>query len=447
MEKRRDINFTQGSIVKALLLFALPIIGGELLQNLYNSVDTLVVGNFVGATALAAIGVSATLTQLLVGFFNGMSVGSTVVVSKAYGRGDEEAVGKSIRYTFTFSCALGLVVSVAGILLAPALLRVSGANNEVFDAALLYFRIYLLGLTFTVSYNSGAGVLRALGDSRSPFLILAATSILNIVLDLLFTGLLGMELVGVAVATVMSQCVSVILVYRRICIRIGGTCIAPEETFKKGWETIREAMNIGFWAGMQAALICFSNLFVWRYINRFSTLQVAGVSIGVRVDKFVNLPLKAYGMAMTTYVGQNRGAKNRERIGKGIVRCTALSLLTWVFFGTIVYLAAPGLARLFNRDPVVVETAIGILRVIVPFYWCMSIRETLLGVLRGFGKSTVPMVMTILGMVGIRQVYLALVMQPGTSITWLFYCYPVGWFSAMTLLLLYTLVIRKKLTV
>ena len=318
MEKRRDISFTQGSIIRSILLFSLPIIAGELLQNLYNSVDSLVVGNFVGPAALAAIGVCGTLTQLLVGFFVGMSIGSTVVVSKAYGRGDEDEVGRNIRCTFTFSTCFGIVVALLAILLSRTLLEISGANEEVFPEAMLYFRIYLLGLPFTVTYNSGAGALRALGDSRSPFTALAITSAINIALDLLLTGALGLGIVGVAVATVISQGVSVAFLCHRLRVRIGGRCFALRETFTTGRAILVEAFNIGFWAGMQSALISFSNLFVWRYINRFSTLQVAGVSIGARVDKFVNLPIKAYGMAMVTLVGQNRGVQDGARIRKGV---------------------------------------------------------------------------------------------------------------------------------
>lgn len=445
MEKRRDINFTQGNIVRSILLFALPIIGGELLQNLYNSVDSLVVGNFVGAAALAAIGVCGTLTQLLVGFFVGMSIGSTVVVSKAFGRGNEDEVRQNIRYTFTFSSCFGILVSILAILGSPLLLRVSGANDEVFSEALLYFRIYLLGLPFTVTYNSGAGALRALGDSRSPFLALTITSCINIVLDLLFTGVMRMGIVGVAVATVISQGISVAFICHRLRVRIAGRCFALKETFSRGRAILVEAINIGFWAGMQSALICFSNLFVWRYINRFSTLQVAGVSIGNRVDKFVNLPVKAYGMAMVTLVGQNRGLKDGERIRKGIWRCILLSFSTWILFGIVVYAGAPFIASCFNKDETVIETAVTFLRILVPFYFLMAVREIALGVLRGFGKSTGPMVMTLIGMVGIRQLYLYLVMKPGTDILYLFYGYPLGWFFAMSLLVIYALIIRKKL--
>ena len=342
---------------------------------------------------------------------------------------------------------LGLGVSLLAILLAPALLRVCGANEDVFSEALLYFRIYLLGLSFTVIYNSGAGILRALGDSSTPFLILSVTSVCNVALDLLFTGAWKLGIAGVAAATVISQLISAYLIYRRISKRIGGRCIAAREMLKNGWSTVKEAMGIGFWAGMQSAIICFSNLFVWRYINGFETLQVAGVSIGVRVDKFVNLPLKAYGMAMTTFVGQNRGAGKRARIKSGIVSCLLLSLATWAFFGAVIYAFCPFIVKLFNTEQTVVATAEEFLRTIVPFYCFMSVREVLLGILRGFGKSTAPMLMTVLGMVGIRQLYLAVVMQPGASIRYLFWCYPVGWFSAMTLLLVYTLWVRKRLTV
>ncbi len=445
MSTRRSINFTEGSIAKALLLFALPVIAGELLQNLYNSVDTLVVGNFVGPTALAATGVCGTLTQLLVGFFNGMSVGSTVVTSKAYGKGDENEVRQNIQYTFTFCVCLGVLVAILAILLSPLLLRISGANQEVFAEGLLYLRIYLVGLPCMVAYNSGAGVLRAMGDSRSPFLILSLTSGLNIVFDLLFAGVMGMGISGVAVATVLAQTVSVILVCRVIRSRINGPCITFRKTLLYGKDVIAETISIGFWAGMQSALICFSNLFVWRYINRFETLQVAGVSIGNRVDKFVNLPLKAYGIAMTTYIGQNRGAKNAERIRKGIACSVALALVTWIIFGTLVYLGSPLIVSCFNRNEVVLQTAVDFMRSIVPFYCFLAVREILLGVLRGFGKSTGPMIVTLIGMIGVRQLYLFLMMHPGTDIAYLFYGYPIGWFSAMALLLIYALAVRKRL--
>ena len=447
MNKRRDISFTQGNIITSILLFSLPIIAGELLQNLYNSVDSLVVGNFVGPAALAAIGVCGTLTQLLVGFFVGMSIGSTVVVSKAFGRGIEEDVQRSIRYTFTFSTCFGVLLSLAAILLSPLLLRVSGANQEVFSEALLYFRIYLVGLPFTVTYNSGAGALRALGDSQSPFLALALTSVINVALDLLLTGLLRMGIVGVAVATVISQGISVAFICHRLRCRIGGRCFALKETFSQGRPILAEAFNIGFWAGIQSALISFSNLFVWRYINRFSTLQVAGVSIATRVDKFVNLPIKAYGMAMVTLVGQNRGRQNGARIREGIWRCVWLSLLTWVLFGVVIYLGAPRIAAIFNREETVIETAVAFMHTLIPFYCVMAMREILLGVLRGFGRSTGPMVVTLIGMVGIRQLYLYLVMRPGADIRLLFYGYPLGWLSATILLLIYALIIRKKLQV
>lgn len=447
MKNRRDISFTQGNMIRAMLLFSLPIIAGELLQNLYNSVDSLVVGNFAGPAALAAIGVCGTLTQLLVGFFVGMSIGSTVVVSKAFGRGDEDEVRRNIRYTFTFSTCFGILVALLAILLSRTLLDISGANEEVFPEALLYFRIYLLGLPFTVTYNSGAGALRALGDSRSPFLALAITSVVNIILDLLFTGVMGMGIAGVAIATVISQGISVAFICHRLRMRIQGRCFAPEETFSQGRAVLLEAFNIGFWAGMQSALISFSNLFVWRYINRFSTLQVAGISIGTRVDKFVNLPIKAYGMAMVTLVGQNRGVGDGARIRRGVLDCALLSLSTWILFGSAIYLAAPRIAAFFNQDATVIETAVTFTRILVPFYSFMAIREIALGVLRGFGRSTGPMVVTLIGMVGIRQLYLYLVMQRETNILYLMYGYPLGWFSAMILLILYALLIRKKLKV
>lgn len=447
MNRKREINFTEGNIVVSIIFFALPILAGELLQNLYNSVDSLVVGNYVGATALAAVGVCNTLSNLLVGFFNGMSVGCTVVVARIFGRdaGDETNVVRAIRYTYTFSALLGVVLSCIGIFLAPILLHISGANEDVFQEALNYLRIYLAGLMFTVIYNCGAGILRAVGDSRTPFYSLLISSAINIGLDVLFVVGLAWGTIGVAIATVISQAFSVVTITYKIDRRIHGSCIAFRETLKNGWEVIQEAMVIGLSAGVQSAMISFSNLFVWRYINRYSTAAVAGISIAQRIDKFVSLPAKSYGQAMTTFVSQNNGARKYHRINQGIWRGLLLAWGTILALALVVYPKAGFFASLFNDSHEVISTSIHMMHSIIPFYGFMAMREVLLGVLRGSGRSKMPMILSLIGMIGVRQLFLATATRMTESITVIFFSYPVGWGSTAILLLLYFFFVRKSI--
>lgn len=441
---RRDINFTEGHIVSSLILFALPIIAGEILQNLYNSVDSLIVGNFVSEAALAAVGVCSTLSNLVVGFFNGMSVGSSVVVSRAFGGGDDARCRAAIRHTFTFSVMLGLVLSAVGILLAPYLLQLSGVNEEIFEAASVYLRIYMAGLTFTVMYNCGAGVLRAVGDSRNPFFILIISSAVNIGLDVLLVTVLPWGIVGVAIATVVSQLLSVVLIYLRMTKRLGVSCISVRDTFVNGRRTILEAMDIGFAAGLQGAFITFSNVFVWRYINLFDTASVAGITIAQRIDKFVNLPSKAFGLAMTTYVSQNVGAEQYSRMRSGIWRCMLLSFGTLAAMMLLITPNADFLSALFSDNAEVVTVSANMIRAIVPFYFFMAFREILLGVLRGNGRSRMPMLLSLVGMIGVRQLFLGVTLHGSMDIAYIFYCYPVGWGSAALLLLVYAIMVARK---
>lgn len=251
---RKNIDFTGNRIIRGLILFAIPIIISELLQNLYNSVDSLVVGNFVSDTALAAVSVCTPITNLLVGFFNGMSLGNTVVVARAVGSRNKEKIQRSICYAFTFSVALGVLVSVLSIFFAPRLLYIIGVNQEIYQEAIVYLRIYLAGVMFMVIYNCGTGILRAIGDSQSPLHILAITSTVNIFLDLLFVGVFQWGTAGVGIATIIAQGISVLLIYRQICGRAGKRCVAFAETWREGRMTILSSLNVGFSAGLQSAL-------------------------------------------------------------------------------------------------------------------------------------------------------------------------------------------------
>ncbi|MCF0261848.1 MAG: MATE family efflux transporter [Sphaerochaetaceae bacterium] len=442
---KKNIDFTTGSIYKNLILFAIPIIAGEFFQNLYHSTDSLVLGNFAGEVALAAVSVNGTLTNLLIGFCSGMSVGSTVVVAKAFGSGDQKALKDSVCYTYTFGVFLGAALSVIGIVLAPYMVKLSNVNDEIYVQALTYLRIYIAGLVFTVTYNNTAGILRGMGDMRTPFYVLVISCSLNIILDLIFCGVLGWGISGVANATVMSQIVSVVISYYPIAKKLGFKCIDFKETFTKGKTVIGETLDIGVSAGFQSSLISFSNLFVWRYINRFSTAVVAGVGVAQKVEKFVSFPNNAFGSAVTTFTGQNIGANKQDRVPKGIKASIILAIGSVVFLGLIIYPLARPLAMLFNRNEEVIDTAVRMMHILIPLYFTNSIRQVLLGVLRAYKRSKISMILTLTGMVGVRQLYLAIAMGIKSDPLIIFIGYPVGWASAFLLILIYYLSCRKKL--
>ena len=322
----RPIDFTQGNIAYAIVRFSIPLIMGELLQNLYNSVDALVVGNLVDQHALAAVTVCGVIANMVVMFFNGMSVGSNVVVAKAAGSGESERLFRAVRVTFTFGALFGVLLSLFGILFAPQLLWFAGVQDSYFADALVYLRIYLAGLMFTVIYDNAAGILRALGRPDIPFRILIVSCMMNIVLDLLFAGAFLWGIAGVGAATVISQAASVALAYRSISRQIQGSCFDVREMRVAGGDVIVEAMRVGMASGVQSALIGISNIFVVRYMNWFSADAIAGIGIAQRLDRFVILPAKSFGITMTTFVGQNLGAGQYLRIEMGKIAVQRLHL-------------------------------------------------------------------------------------------------------------------------
>ncbi|MCD8361842.1 MAG: MATE family efflux transporter [Lachnospiraceae bacterium] len=437
MKKNQDINFTEGSIVRQLVLFSVPIVLGELFQNLYHTVDSLVIGNFADALELAAITVCDSPTNLLVGFFNGMSLGSSVIVANAFGRGDRKRLEKTIRVSFSFSVLFGVCMAALSIVLAPLLLRISAVREEIFGQALLYMRIYLIGLTFTIIYNIAAGILRAVGDSGEPFRILALSCCINIMLDLLFVVVLHWGLVGVGIATVIAEGISAFRTYQVLKRKYEEFRLDFRE-MKKEKTIIAELMNVGLPTGLQNSLISISNLFVWRYINMFSAVTVAGIGIAQRLDKFILMPGKALGMTISTFVGQNEGAGRRKRGMRGIWIGMALAEAFAICLSLPLYFFAAPLANLFSRDMEVVATGVAMLRVLAPFYFMSFLREILSGALRGYKKTKWTTILSMLGMIGLRQIYLAVSMGIFTpTTTKLFYCYPVGWVSAALLLLPY----------
>ena len=442
--KKTSLDLTQGSITKQIILFALPILLSQVFQNLYNSVDSLIVGNFLGTTALAAVTSCADISQLLVGFFTGLSAGAGVLFARYFGMKNYERLHDAISTSLIFSFIIGITMMAVGICIADVLLNIVACPADVYDEAIIYLRVYLVGLLFTSLYNVASGVLRSVGDSRNPFIYLVISSILNIILDIIFVVVFKMQVLGVALATIISQLLSVILVYYQLThahdvYRIDLRHLKFDSTM------LKEVISLGLPAALQSCLISISNLFVQRYVNLFGSSVMAGVGAAKKIDKFVGLIANSLGLSTATFVSQNIGAKRIDRAKKGIRITFVLAFIPVAIIGSLIYIYANRAISLFIDDKDAIYYGAMMIQTMMPLYYSQSINQIMLNTLRGFGKSFVAMILSLLGMIGIRQLFLAISFSIERNVNHVFLGYPIGWiFSALFVSLFYFIVIRPK---
>ena len=434
--KRRDTLMTEGVIWKQLLLFAVPLLIGNLFQQFYNLADTLVVGNYVGKEALAAVGSTGTIINTLIGFFLGLSMGGSVVVSQYYGAKDDRNVHDAVHTTLFITIILGVIFTVAGYFLVPHMLRLMSTPTDVFEEAKIYLQIYFLGISGLMVYNMGSGILRAVGNSRYPLYFLIFSAILNIILDLVFVLFFGMGVAGVAYATIISQIISAILILF-VLSRVDGSYRVIFRDIRPHKEMLKKILTIGFPSALQLSLTSFSNVFVQSYINSFGSSCMAGWSVYGKIDQFALLPMQNLSMASTTFVGQNLGAKNVKRAKKGINMALLMSLVSTIISLTPVMLFSEQLVYLFNQDAGVIEYGSHFLRLISPFYLIVCVNQTYIGSLRGAGDTKAPMAIMLFSFVLFRQIYLFIVSKTIGTITAVALGYPVGWVLCSILIYLY----------
>ena len=433
-KKTRDM--TQGTIWKHLLAFALPLMIGNLFQQLYNTVDSIVVGQFVSKQALAAVGSTTSIINMLVGFFSGVSVGAGVIISQRFGAKDPEGVHKAVHTTISLTLIIGFVGTVVGFVLAPIMLTLMKTPQDVFVEAKTYLQIYFGGISGLMLYNMGSGILRAVGDSRRPLYFLVFSSCVNIVLDLLFVLVFHMGVDGVAYATIIAQFASAALIYITL-FRTHDVHRFQPSKLRIYPEMVKSIIRVGLPAGLQQALTSFSNVFVQGYINSFGTNCVAGWSCYHRIDQFILLPMQSISMASTTFVGQNIGHRDLERTEKGIRTAVTLSIVvTGILIGLVVIFCAP-LIKIFNDDPGVVEYGVMFIRLISPFYLIICFNQIYAGALRGAGDAKAPMFIMLFSFVLFRQLYLAIGTQFINTEWFVGLGYPAGWAMCSTLQLLY----------
>lgn len=419
-----------------LILFALPLLIGNLFQQLYNTVDSIVVGNFVSKTALAAVGSTDNIINTIIGFFSGLATGAGVVISHSFGSGDKKALHRAVHTTITLTFVLSIFFTIAGLLLAPLFLKLMATPEDVLPEASAYLRIYFAGVSGLMIYNMGSGILRAVGDSRRPLYILIVCAVTNIVLDLAFVVYLGAGVEGVAYATIISQWISAILVL---------VILTKEQSdYRLVWKDLRidkrttlSILRIGFPAGLQMAITSFSNVFVQSYINQFGSSCMAGWTTYGKLDKFCLLPIQSLGLSITTFVGQNLGARKMERARKGTAYAVILSIGAALVLMMPVMAAAPMLATLFTKDPEVIAYGVRFIRLMMPFYVAISFNQILGNALRGAGNSVVPMILMMSSFIVFRQIYLFAISHIYNTITSVALGYPFGWILCSVLLLIY----------
>lgn len=424
--KNSSTLLTEGTIWKKILSFAFPLFLGNLFQQLYNTADSLIVGNFISSDALAAVSSSGSLIFLLVGFFNGISVGAGVVIARYYGARDSEKVERAVHTTVAFGLAAGVVLMLMGIFFTPYILQWMGTPADVLPQSIVYFRIYFGGSIFFVLYNIFVGILQSTGDSRHPLIYLIISSVVNIVLDLFFIAVLGFGVGAAALATIISQFISAFLCLIRL--------LKSQEEYRIRIRSIRfdpvmlkQVIQNGLPTGLQNSIIAFANVIVQSNINEFGKLAVAGCGAYSKIEGFGFLPINCFAMALTTFISQNLGARQYDRAKKGARFGILCSISMAEIIGIIIYLFSPILIAAFNSDPDVVTFGVTQAHTVTLFYFLLSYSHCLAAIFRGAGKSTVPMGVMLICWCIIRVSYITIIVRFIPVIRVIFWAYPLTW--------------------
>lgn len=427
---------TTGNVYKKIALFALPLLLGNFFQLMYNTIDSVVVGNYVGKAALAAVGASTPIINLLIAFFQGLATGAGVVVSRYFGARKVNEESAAIHTFLLFSILFGIALLLFGYFMSPMILKWIGTQSDYYNDAEAYLSIYFLGSIFLTVYNAGTGILQAVGDSKNPLYFLMATSVLNIFLDLFFVHNLNMGVAGAAWATIISEAVSMFLVLFVLL----GTKKEYKVSISKlrmDKEILKKIVEIGVPAGVQGMIVSFSNLIVMAYINRFGSSGVAGYSCANKIDNFLGLPVNSLMLAITTFCGQNLGAKEFKRVKEGVRASLVMSIGIVVSLGVIVFTFSNSIIQIFSPDPDVIKNGTIILRIMCPFYIFLCFHQMYSGALRASGRSSIPMITSIASFVIARQIYLAIIIPTSTDISVIGWGYSWTWVLAASLTSIY----------
>lgn len=417
---------TEGSIWKKITFFAVPIFLGNLFQQMYNTADSLIVGNFLGSNALAAVSSSGNLIYLMIGFFNGIALGAGVVIARYFGARDQENVEKAVHTTVAFGIVASIVLTIVGVFFAPQILVWMQTPANVMPESTEYFRVYFMGSAGFVMYNMFVGILQAVGDSKHPLYYLILSSIINVVLDIVFITVFDMGVGGAAFATDISQVVSAVLCMIQL-MRSKAEYRLNLRKIRFEWDIFKQVIQFGLPSGFQNSIIAIANVVVQSNINSFGEMAMAGCGAYSKIEGFGFLPITSFTMALTTFVSQNLGAKNYERTKKGAKFGIACAMILAEIVGIVIFLAAPVFVGAFDRTPEVIVFGTERARTSALFYFLLAYSHSIAAVLRGAGKSVIPMIVMMIFWCVIRVAVLTGVSILIPSIAVVYWIYPLTW--------------------
>ncbi len=429
---------TEGNIAKQLFFFSIPLILGNLLQQLYNTADSIVVGNFVGSNALAAVGSGTVLINLIIAFSQGTAVGAGVVIAQYIGAKHKEKLSEAVHTSVAIALIIGAALSLFGVLFSKTLLIWMKTPKEVLSESVVYLRIYFAGLIFNVIYNMAAGIMNAAGNSKRSLRYLAYASVTNIILDLLFVGLLKMGIMGAALATDISQLLSGVL-SMLFLMRVNEGYKVTLKKIKLHKESAKKIIRVGLPTGLQNTVISISNVLVQSGINGFGATAMAGFGAYLKVDGFNILPVLSFSMAATTFVGQNYGAGKIDRVKKGMWITLGMVTLYTIVTGALLLTFSHQIIRLFSADTAVIAYGADAMKYFCPFYFVLGILNCLAGTVRGTGKTMPPMIIMLISMCIFRIFWIQLALPRIGTIEGIYMLYPISWAIGAAMMVLYTI--------
>lgn len=442
---KNEIDMSSGSLLKKITYFSIPLMLSGILQLLYNAADTIIVGRYAGSTALAAVGSTSSLISLIISLFIGLSVGSNVLVAQYYGAKDRKNVSEVVHTAIGSSTIFGVITGIIGISMARVFLQAMGTPEEVIDYSVLYMRIYFIGMPASMVYNFGSSILRAVGDTRRPLMFLTISGIVNVTLNLILVIVFNMGVAGVAIATVIAQVISAVLVV--LCL------IKSEGCYQLKMQDIRihkhkllKMMRIGIPAGFQSSIFSLSNVLIQSSVNSFGKLAMAGNTASSNIDGLIYIATNSFYHASLAFTGQNVGAKKYDRIGRVLGICISLAIVIGSFLGTLSYVFGETLIGIYSpNDLRVVEYGMIRLRIMGLTYFTCGIMEVIVGSLRGMGVSMIPLVMTIIGVCGIRIGWVYTVFAMNRTLEVLYLSYPASWIVTSIIHFISYVFVKRKL--
>lgn len=443
-EKSYEIDMCHGPLLGKILMFSIPLMLSGILQLLFNAADIVVVGRFAGSQSLAAVGSTSSLINLLINVFIGLSVGANVLIARYYGAGQEKEVSDTVHTAVLLSIISGIFLCVVGVVLARPLLELMGTPSDVLDKSVLYMRIYFLGMPVLLLYNFGSSILRAIGDTKRPLYYLLAAGVVNVVLNLFFVIILEMDVAGVALATVLSQCISAACIVRCLMKSSGCFRLYPK-LLRIHKDKLLRIVRIGLPAGMQGAIFSVSNVLIQSSVNSFGSIAMAGNTAASNVEGFVYTAMNAMHQTAVSFTSQNLGGRQYDRIKKVLIECLAIVTGIGLVMGNAVYLLGEPILGIYSSDPEVIRYGILRLSVICTTYFLCGTMDTIVGAIRGLGYSVMPMIVSLLGACGLRVLWIFTVFQWNHSLFTLYISYPISWGITFSVHVICYLIVGKKI--